>query len=56
MEEFYVAMSNAIKARDHAKGRVTWWLDKVQQAEQQIETLVATQHVELADTTPSEGE
>jgi hypothetical protein len=56
MEEFYMAMSKAIKDRDHAKSRVLWWEGKVTQAEQEIEALVATQHVEAADTTPVEEE
>jgi hypothetical protein len=54
MEEFYVAMSKAIKDRDHAKSRVLWWEAKVYQAENEIEALVATQHVEAADQTPAE--
>jgi hypothetical protein len=54
MEEFYVAMSKAIKDRDHAKGRVLGWEAKVQQAEAEIEALVTTQHVEAADQTPEE--
>lgn len=54
MEEFYVAMSNAIKARDHAKNRVAYWEGKVFLAEAEIESLVATQHVDAADQTPTE--
>jgi hypothetical protein len=48
-DEFYTAMSKAIKDRDHAKGRVLWWQDKVALAESEIESLVATQHVDAAD-------
>jgi hypothetical protein len=55
MEEFYLSMSKAIKDRDHALARMEWWRGKVVQAEADIESLVASQHVEAADQTPEES-
>jgi len=44
MDDFYEKMGKAIKDRDHAKGRVLWWQDKVAQAEAAIEYLVTHQN------------
>ena len=53
-EDFYVSMSNAIKIRDHAKAMIERWNLKVKEAEETIEGLIATQHVDETEQTPTE--